>query len=55
MPKSNLVTIKTISEYHQIMGHQRQLHPLVSVINLETVHRIPFDKSVKIGLYLLCI
>ncbi|WP_419802771.1 helix-turn-helix domain-containing protein [Mucilaginibacter sp.] len=55
MPKSNLVTIKTISEYHQIMGHQRQLHPLVSVINLETVHRIPFDKSVKLVYDFYCI
>jgi AraC-like DNA-binding protein len=29
--------IKTISEYHQIMGLPKPEHPLISVINLETV------------------
>ncbi len=35
MPDTPLIRIKTISEYHKIMGLAKPEHPLVSVINFE--------------------
>jgi len=37
--------IKTISEYHQIMGLPKPEHPLVSVIDFETIKHFPFHDS----------
>lgn len=40
--------IKTISEYHQIMGLPKPEHPLISVINFESIKHLPSDKPVSI-------
>ncbi|MGA0556085.1 helix-turn-helix domain-containing protein [Larkinella sp. VNQ87] len=37
--------IKTISEYHQFRGLPKPEHPLISVINLETVRQSPDDET----------
>jgi AraC family transcriptional regulator, transcriptional activator of pobA len=37
--------IKTISEYHQLMRLPKPEHPLISVINMETIREAPSDKS----------
>lgn len=47
--------IKTISEYHQVMGHAKPLHPLVSVIHLENVEKFPFNEPVKLVYDFYCI
>lgn len=39
---------KTISEYHRIMGLPKPEHPLISVINLETLKNLPRDKSITV-------
>lgn len=39
MPDTPLIRMKTISEYHKIMGLAKPEHPLVSVINFEDVKR----------------
>ena len=39
MPDTPLIRIKTISEYHKIMGLAKPEHPLVSVINFEDIKR----------------
>lgn len=36
--------IKTISEFHQLRNLPRPQHPLISVINFETIKRIPDDE-----------
>ena len=36
--------IKTITEYHQLMGLPKPEHPLISVINFETIKRLSGDK-----------
>ena len=40
--------IKTISQYHQIMGLPRPEHPLISVVNLESLTHLPFDGEVSL-------
>src|SRR6201746_2727238 len=40
--------IKTISEYHKAMGLPKPEHPLISVINFETIKRLPFNESISI-------
>jgi AraC family transcriptional activator of pobA len=42
------VRIKTISEYHQIMGLPKPEHPLISVINFESIKQLPSEKPVSI-------
>jgi AraC family transcriptional regulator, transcriptional activator of pobA len=37
MPDNQLLRIKTISQYHQVMGLPKPEHPLISVINLKSV------------------
>jgi AraC family transcriptional regulator, transcriptional activator of pobA len=46
MPNPHLHRIKTISEYHQVMGLPKPEHPLISVINFESIKRLPFSESV---------
>jgi AraC-like DNA-binding protein len=48
MPNAQPYRIKTISEYHQVMGLPKPEHPLVSVINLETVTYMPGQESISI-------
>lgn len=40
MRNAQLHTIKTIKEYHEFMGLSKPEHPLISVINFETIKRI---------------
>ncbi len=40
--------IKTISEYHRLMGLPRPDHPLISVINFESIKHLPFDEPVSL-------
>jgi len=40
--------IKTISEYHQVMGLPKPEHPLISVINFEAIKYMPYNESVSI-------
>jgi AraC family transcriptional activator of pobA len=48
MANSQPRRIKTISEYHQIMGLPKPEHPLISVINFDSIKRLPFDESLNI-------
>jgi AraC family transcriptional activator of pobA len=40
--------IKTISEYHQVMGLPKPEHPLISVINFEAIKHLPYDESINL-------
>ncbi|HWK04973.1 MAG TPA: helix-turn-helix transcriptional regulator [Puia sp.] len=40
--------IKTISEYHQVMGLPKPEHPLISVINFESIKQLPYDESMRV-------
>lgn len=48
MTERQLHRIKTISEYHQVMGLPRPEHPLISVINLESVRHMPDDNPINL-------
>jgi AraC family transcriptional activator of pobA len=39
--------IKTISEYHRLMGLPKPEHPLISVINFESIKHLPYDESIS--------
>jgi AraC family transcriptional activator of pobA len=40
--------IKTISEYHRVMGLPKPEHPLISVINFNSIKHLPFDESISL-------
>ncbi len=40
--------IKTISEYHQVMGLPKPAHPLVSVVNMETIERRADNETISL-------
>ena len=40
--------IKTISQYHQVMGLPKPEHPLVSVINLESIVHQPGNEPISL-------
>lgn len=40
--------IKTISEYHQVMGLPKPEHPLISVINFDSIKRLPYNEPTSI-------
>jgi AraC family transcriptional regulator, transcriptional activator of pobA len=40
--------IKTISEYHQVMGLPKPEHPLISVINFESIKHLPQSESISL-------
>jgi len=40
--------IKTISEYHQLMGLPKPEHPLISVINFESIKQLPYQDSISL-------
>jgi AraC family transcriptional regulator, transcriptional activator of pobA len=42
------IRIKTISEYHQLMGLPKPEHPLVSVINFESIKKLPYSESISL-------
>ena len=39
--------IKTITQYHQLMGLPKPEHPLISVINFESIKRLPVDEKIS--------
>lgn len=47
--------IKTISEYHQLAGLPKPEHPLISVINLETLKKMPFAGPISLVYDFYCI
>ncbi len=48
MPNTQPHRIKTISEYHHVMGLPKPEHPLISVINFESIKHLPYDESINI-------
>ena len=48
MSNKQPLRIKTISEYHQVMGLPKPEHPLISVIDFDLVRRLPMDESFTI-------
>lgn len=40
--------IKTISQYHQIIGLPKPEHPLISVINLESFKQVPLSEPISL-------
>ena len=48
MTTMQLHRIKTISEYHKLMGLPKPEHPLISVINFESIKRMPYHESISL-------
>jgi AraC family transcriptional regulator, transcriptional activator of pobA len=48
MVNKQLHRIKTISEYHQVMGLPKPEHPLISVINFESIKHLPYNESISL-------
>ena len=48
MPNIQPHRIKTISEYHQVMGLPKPEHPLISVINFESIKQLPYAESISL-------
>ena len=48
MSSKQVLRIKTISEYHRLMGLPKPEHPLISVINLETMKYLPGNGPVSL-------
>jgi AraC family transcriptional activator of pobA len=48
MANTQLHRIKTISEYHRIMGLPKPEHPLISVINFESIKQLPYGESINL-------
>src|ERR1700748_1707344 len=48
MANTPLHRIRSISEYHQLMGLPKPEHPLISVINFESIKQLPFDESISL-------
>ena len=48
MPAVQPLRIKTITEYHRIMGLPKPEHPLISVINFELIKQLPYNESISL-------
>ena len=48
MAASQPLRIKTITEYHRVMGLPKPEHPLISVINFESIKRLPYSESISL-------
>ena len=48
MANAPLHRIKTISEYHRLMGLPKPEHPLISVINFEFIKNLPYDEAISL-------
>src|SRR5271170_7998147 len=48
MPLAQPLRIKTISQYHQVMGLPKPEHPLVSVINLDSIEHSPGNEPISL-------
>jgi AraC family transcriptional regulator, transcriptional activator of pobA len=55
MKNPQLHRIKTISDYHKFMGHPKPQHPLISVINLESIKYLPFTEPMSFSYDFYCI
>ncbi|GAA3932110.1 helix-turn-helix domain-containing protein [Chitinophaga oryziterrae] len=47
--------VKTIKQYHQLTGLPKPEHPLISVINLETIKQLPVGESISLVYDFYCI
>ena len=48
MANTQLYRIKTISQYHQLMGLSAPEHPLISLIDLESIQHPPGNESINL-------
>jgi len=48
MANKQPLRIKTISQYHQIMGLPKPEHPLISVINFESITQLPYNEPTNV-------
>ncbi len=48
MPGMQPLRIKTISEYHKLLGLPKPEHPLITVINFESIKHIPGNRPVSL-------
>jgi len=48
MANKQPLRIKTISQYHQIMGLPKPEHPLISVINFESIKQLPYNEPTNV-------
>src|ERR1700709_759479 len=48
MANTQLLRIKTISEYHRVMGLPKPEHPLISVINFQSIKHLPYNESISL-------
>jgi AraC family transcriptional activator of pobA len=48
MSNKQPLRIKTISEYHKVMGLPKPEHPLITVINFENIKRSPHGESISL-------
>lgn len=55
MNNTPLIKVKTITEYHKLMGHPNPLHPLITVINLGDMKAPPFAKPTNLVYDFYCI
>lgn len=40
--------IKTISQHHELVGLPKPAHPLISVVNIESIKQLPVDESISL-------
>jgi AraC family transcriptional regulator, transcriptional activator of pobA len=50
MAKTQLLRIKTLKEYHRMMGLPKPEHPLISVVHLDSIRAFPVTASTNIVL-----
>jgi AraC-like DNA-binding protein len=48
MAATQPLRIKTITEYHRFMGLSKPEHPLISVINFESIKHLPYNESISL-------
>src|SRR4051812_44476559 len=41
MDTKKIIRVKTITEYHKAMGLPKPAHPLISVVNFESIQHLP--------------
>src|SRR5258708_7847490 len=50
MPNTQPHRLKTISEYHQFIGLPKPEHPLISVVNFESIKHRPGFQSINLAI-----
>ena len=48
MASTHPLRIKTITEYHRVMELPKPEHPLISVINFESIKKLPYNESISL-------